>query len=107
MASIKDFRKIMEDLEAWNEAAGFIRTEDVERWNANGQITIKTFGTLLNMSVNAPTVRNQLFVDNLFLIGVAEGAAESAPPPNPSVTAHEPETTDPKRTVLAKTSMSR
>ena len=91
MASIKDFRKIMEGLQAWNEAAGFIRDEDVERWNANGQITIKTFGTLLNMSVTAPTVRTMLFSDNMFLIGVAEGAAHSAPPQTPSATAREPE----------------
>ena len=68
-----------------------LRTEDVERWNANDQITTKTFGTLLNMSVNAPTVRRMLFEDNLFLIGVAEGAAHSAPPQTPSATAREPE----------------
>ena len=75
MASIKDYRKIMDGLDAWNEAAGFVRPEDVERWNADAQITLKTFPILLNMCIKAPTVRSQLLADNLLLIGVAEAAA--------------------------------
>ena len=80
MASIEDFRKIMQGLDAWNEASCFIRPEDVERWNKDTQITLNTFPTLLKMSTTAPTVRKMLFVDNLFLIGAAEGAAGNAPP---------------------------
>ena len=91
MASIEDFRKIMQGLDAWNESSSFIRPEDVERWNKDTQITLKTFPTLLKMSTTAPTVRKMLFVDNLFLIGAAEGAAGNAPPPAPSAKADEPE----------------
>ena len=46
MASIKDYRKIMDGLDGWNEASGFVRPADVERWNTNDQITLKTFPTL-------------------------------------------------------------
>ena len=91
MASIEDFRKIMQGLDAWNEASSFIRPEDVERWNKDTQITLKTFPTLLKMSTTAPTVRKMLFLDNLFLIGTAEGAAGNAPPPAPTAKADEPE----------------
>ena len=92
MASIEDFRKIMQGLDAWNEAPGFVRPEDVERWNGNAQITLKTFPILLNMSIKAPTVRNMLFVDNLLLIGVAEAAAtEAYLPPRASAKADEPD----------------
>ena len=94
MASIEDYRKIMDGLDGWNEASGFVRPADVERWNANDQITLKTFPTLLNMSITAPTVRNMLFVDNLLLIGTAEGASNNAPPPQPSTTAQEPDDED-------------
>ena len=59
MPSIGDYRKIMDGLDGWNEAAGFVRPEDVERWNADDQITLKTFPILLNMSIKAPTVRSQ------------------------------------------------
>ena len=69
MSTIKDYVKIMEGLDIWNEASGFIRSEDAERRNADEQITIKTCPVLLKMSVTSPTVRNMLFVDNLFLIG--------------------------------------
>ena len=82
MASIKDFRDIMDGLDVWNEASGFVRVEDVKRWNADKQITLKTFATLLNMSIKAPTVRNMLFADNMFLIGTAESSADNAPPRN-------------------------
>ena len=91
MASIEDFRKIMDGLDAWNEASCFIRPEDVERWNKDTQITLKTFPTLLKMSMTAPTVRKMLFVDNMFLIGAAEGAAGNAPPPKPSAKADDPD----------------
>ena len=91
MASIEDFRKIMDGLDAWNEASSFVRPEDVERWNKDTQITLKTFPTLLKMSTKAPTVRKMLFVDNMFLIGAAESAAGDAPPPKPSAKADEPE----------------
>ena len=97
MASIEDFRKIMQGLDAWNEAPGFVRPEDVERWNGNAQITLKTFPILLNMSIKAPTVRNMLFVDNLLLIGVAEAAAtEAYLPPRTSAKADEPDDDDGK-----------
>ena len=69
MASIQEFRDIMGGLDGWNGAAGFVRPDDVERWNGNTQITLKSFPTLLNMSINAKTVRDMLFADNLFLIG--------------------------------------
>ena len=92
MASIKDYRDIMDGLDGWNEAPGFARPEDVERWNGNAQITLKTFSILLNMSIKAPTVRNMLFADNLLLIGVAEAAATQAYlPQQPSAKAKEPE----------------
>ena len=96
MASIEDYRKIMDGLDGWNEASGFVRPADVERWNANDQITLKTFPTLLNMSITAPTVRNMLFVDNLLLIGTAEAAASKQylPPRKPSTKAVEPEDED-------------
>ena len=96
MASIEDYRKIMDGLDGWNEASGFVRPADVERWNANDQITSKTFPTLLNMSITAPTVRNMLFVDNLLLIGTAEAAASKQylPPRKPSTKAVEPEDED-------------
>ena len=96
MASIEDFRKIMQGLDAWNEAAGFVRPEDVERWNADAQITLKTFPILLKMCITAPTVRSQLLADNLLLIGVAEAAAtqQYLPAQQPSTKADEPEDKD-------------
>ena len=96
MASIKDFQDIMCGLGAWDGAAGFVRPEDVERWNADAQITLKTFPILLNMSITAPTVRSQLLADNLLLIGVAEAAASKQylPPRKPSTKAVEPEDED-------------
>ena len=78
MASIKDFRKIMEGMDGWNEASGFIRAEDAGRWNVDDQTTLKTFPILLKMSITAPTVRSQLLADNLLLIGVAEAATTEA-----------------------------
>ena len=96
MASIKEFQDIMCGLDAWNEAAGFVRPEDVERWNADAQITLKTFPILLNMCIKAPTVRSQLLADNLLLIGVAEAAAtqQYLPAQQPSTKAAEPEDED-------------
>ena len=101
MASIGDYRKIMGGLDAWNEAAGFVRPDDVERWNADDQITLKTFPILLKMSITAPTVRGKLLADNLLLIGVAEAAAtHNYPQEQPSAKADEPE--DQKLEVRAK-----
>ena len=97
MSSIGDYRKIMDGLDGWNEAAGFVRPEDVERWNADDQITLKTFPILLNMSIKAPTVRSQLLADNLLLIGVAESAAtHNDPQEQPSAKADEPEDKKPE-----------
>ena len=97
MASIGDYRKIMDGLDGWNEAAGFVRPEDVERWNADDQITLKTFPILLNMSIKAPTVRSKLLADNLLLIGVAESAAtHNDPQEQPSAKADEPEDKKPE-----------
>ena len=97
MSSIGDYRKIMDGLDGWNEAAGFVRPDDVERWNADDQITLKTFPILLNMSIKAPTVRSQLLADNLLLIGVAESAAtHNDPQEQPSAKADEPEAKKPE-----------
>ena len=81
----------MNGLDGWNEASDFVRQEDVDRWNANTQITPKTFPTLLNMSIHGYTVRSMLFNDNLMLIGTAEGLSNNAPPPKPPTKADEPE----------------
>ena len=97
MTSIGDYRKIMDGLDGWNEAAGFVRPEDVERWNADDQITLKTFPILLKMSITAPTVRSKLLADNLLLIGVAESAAtHNDPQEQPSAKADEPEDKKPE-----------
>ena len=80
MPSIGDYRKIMDGLDGWNEAAGFVRPEDVERWNADDQITLKTFPILLNMSIKAPTVRSKLLADNLLLIGARHRLAPRTDP---------------------------
>ena len=69
----------MSDVDGWAEAVDLIDGDDVKRWNADKKMDPEKFKSALAMTVASPTMKNYLFVDNVWLKAHAETLQDKAP----------------------------
>ena len=67
MASIKDWRDSMSEMDGWAEAVDFIEPGDVKRWTADPKMDLQKFKSALKFAITSDTMRKHLFADNYFL----------------------------------------
>ena len=79
MTSIKDWQDSMREVDGWDEAVDLIDKDDVKRWNADKKMDLEKFKSALAMTVTSPTMKNYLFVDNVWLKAHAETLQDKAP----------------------------
>ena len=56
----------MSEVDGWAEAIDFIDEDDVKRWNEDKKLDPQKFKSALGMTVTSETMKNYLFVDNVY-----------------------------------------
>ena len=79
MTSIKEWQDAMSAVDGWAEAVDLIDKDDIKRWNADKKMDPEKFKSALAMTVTSPTMKNYLFVDNVWLKAHAETLQDKAP----------------------------